>query len=140
MTTNVDLLTAAFRLISVVGESQTLSAEQGATGLTRLNQLMEAVAVEEINLGYFAQTSTTDTCPIPAWAERGVIAKMAKDLLALYPSAQLAGEFLDDSTNGWAVIQRMCMNQKLNPQSTLYLGLGAGWSPSTTVVNILVGP
>lgn len=138
--TNVELLTNAHRLIGVVGESQTLSAEQGATSLTRLNQLMESLAVEEINIGYFAQTSTTDTCPIPAWAERGVTSRMGKDLLSIYPSAQLAPEFLDDATNGWAVIQRICMNQKLNPQSTIYLGLGSGWAPNQTINNILVGP
>lgn len=135
MTTNADLLTNAYRLIGVVAESQSMSAEQGATALTRMNQFMESLAVEDINLGYFAQTSTTDTCPIPAWAERGVTSKMAKDLLALYPSAQLSQEFLDDNTNGWDVVQRVCLLQKLNPLDTRFLGYGAGWGPTWNVIS-----
>jgi hypothetical protein len=138
MTTNVEIIEGAYRTIGVVGESQSVSAEQGAVGLSTLNQLMSAKAVEDwAPLGYFTQTSTTDTCPIPDWAEMGVISALAQQLLTLYPSAQAAPGLSDDSTNGIATINRICLHAKLDSLDTRYLGYGSGglrrW-------NIVLGP
>jgi hypothetical protein len=126
VTTNVQIIQSAYQVIGVVGESQTVSAEQGQVGLDTLNQLMSSLSTEDIDIGYFKQDSTTDDCPIPEWAERGIISKLAQELLAIYPSAQVIPRINDDNTNGFAVIQRMCLNQKLRPLDTTYLGLGAG--------------
>lgn len=127
MTTNVSIIESSLRLIGVVGESQSASAEQGATALLVLNQLMESLVVEDVNLGYFAQTSTTATCPIPAWAERGIISRLAKALLAIYPTAVLSPDLMDDAQNGFAVIQRICFNQKNVALDASHLGLGEGY-------------
>ena len=126
MTTNVAIIQQAYQIIGVVGESQTVSAEQGQTGLDTLNELMASLSTEDIDIGYFKQESTTDDCPIPEWAERGIVSKLAQELLAVYPSAQVIPKIMDDDTNGFAVIRRMCMNRKLVDQDTRYLGLGAG--------------
>ncbi len=126
MTTNVQIINAAYQMIGVVAESQAVSAEQGQIGLDTLNQLMSSLSTEDIDVGYFKQDSTTDDCPIPEWAERGIISKLAQELLAVYPSAQVIPRVTDDDTNGFAVIQRMCMNRKLVSQDTSNLGLGAG--------------
>lgn len=124
--TNVEIIESAYRTIGVVGESQSVSAEQGASALDTLNQMMNAWAVEDIQLGYFTQTSTTDTCPIPEWSEQGVISALAQQLLTLYPSAQAAPGLMDDATNGIGTLKRICLNQKLNPLDTRYLGVGDG--------------
>ena len=126
MTTNVSIIQQAYQIIGVVGESQTVSAEQGQTGLDTLNELMASLSTEDIDIGYFKQESTTDDCPIPEWAERGIVSKLAQELLAVYPSAQVIPKIMDDDTNGFAVIRRMCMNRKLVDQDTRYLGLGDG--------------
>jgi hypothetical protein len=126
MTTNVSIIQSAYQIIGVVAESQSVSAEQGQIGLDTLNQLMASLSTEDIDIGYFTQDSTTDDCPIPEWAERGIISKLAQELLAIYPSAQVIPRITDDETNGYAVIRRMCMNQKLQGQDTSYLGLGGG--------------
>ena len=126
MTTNVAIIQQAYQIIGVVGESQTVSAEQGQTGLDTLNELMASLSTEDIDIGYFKQESTTDDCPIPEWAERGIVSKLAQELLAVYPSAQVIPKIMDDDTNGFAVIRRMCMNRKLVDQDTRYLGLGDG--------------
>jgi len=126
VTTNVAIIQQAYQIIGVVGESQTVSAEQGQTGLDTLNELMASLSTEDIDIGYFKQESTTDDCPIPEWAERGIVSKLAQELLAVYPSAQVIPKIMDDDTNGFAVIRRMCMNRKLVDQDTRYLGLGDG--------------
>jgi hypothetical protein len=87
---------------------------------------MASLSTEDIDIGYFTQDSTTDDCPIPEWAERGVISLLAQELLAIYPSAQVIPRVTDDDSNGVNVIRRMCLNQKLTGQDTSYLGLGGG--------------
>jgi hypothetical protein len=126
MTTNIQILTPALRALGIVGEVQAPSDEQGAAALAHLNRLLESWAAEDMAFGYFAQTDTTAVCPIPAWAERGVISKLAQALLQDYPSAQLAPTLLDDSQNGYAVIQRICLAQKLQPLNMRHLGGGQG--------------
>lgn len=126
MSTNVQVIDDALRLIGVIAETQTSSAEQGANALRKLNQLMETWAVDGIEVGYFAQTSTTATCPIPAWAERGVTARLAKALLADYPSAALSPDLLDDEQNGVATIRRAVFYQNREPLDMSDMGLGEG--------------
>ncbi len=140
MTTIVDFLTVAHRLIGVVGESQSLSAEQGATSLMRLNQLMESLAVDSIDVGYTPQSKTTDDLPMPLWAERGIGAKLAKDLLSIYPSAQPPSDVMNDDLNGFNALKRLLIVQKLDPVSTLHLGAGAGWGGQWSVTTDLVVP
>jgi len=126
MSTNIQVVSDALRLIGVIAETQPASAEQGENALRKLNQLMETWAVDGVEIGYFAQTSTTATCPIPAWAERGVTARLAKALLADYPSAQLSPDLLDDEQNGVATIRRVVYYQTREPLDMSHIGLGEG--------------
>ena len=112
----------------MIAETQVSSAEQGTNALRKLNQLMETWAVEGVELGYFAQTATTATCPIPAWAEKGVTAKLAKALLVDYPSSVLAPDLMDDNENGVNVIRRVVHYQNREPLDMSHLGLGSGGS------------
>lgn len=134
MTTNVQLIEGSLRDIGVIAEGQTVSAEQGSVALTRLNQLMESYAAEDLNVGYFAQTSTTDTLPLPAWAERGIRSKLALDLLTIYPSGQSSPMLTDDELNGFGVIRRICMVAKLKPANMTHLGLGEARSLRTSIL------
>ena len=125
--TNVEIIESAYRTIGVIGQSESADAELGSEGLDTLNQLMNSKTVEDWSpLGFFTQTSTTDICPIPDWAEMGVISALAQQLLTLYPSAQAAPGLTDDNGNGIGTINRICLNMKLDPLDTRYLGYGAG--------------
>lgn len=126
MSTNVQIIDDALRALGVIAETQVSSAEQGTNALRKLNQLMEAWAAEGVEVGYFAQTATTDDCPIPAWAEKGVTSRLAKALLADYPSAVLSPDLLDDEQNGVAVIRRVVHYQNREPLDMSHLGYGAG--------------
>ena len=76
MTTNSEVLTAGLRKINVIPEGGTLSAEQGLTLLPILNDMIEEWTEREIEIGYFAQSDTTQDCPIPKWAESAVKANL----------------------------------------------------------------
>jgi hypothetical protein len=127
MTTNVKIIEDSLRAIGVIAETQAASAEQGSNALRKLNQLMETWAVDGVEVGYFAQTSTTATCPIPAWAERGVTARLSKALLADYPSSQLSADLLDDDQNGVNAIRRIVIYQNREPLDMSHIGLGEAW-------------
>lgn len=126
MTTNVTIIGDALRLLGVVAEGQSVSAEQGTNALRALNQLMEAWTESDVEIGYFAQSDTTATCPIPAWAEQGVTSRLAQRLQADYPSSQLAPWVHDNSQNGVGLILRKCLVEKLTPADVSHLPRGSG--------------
>lgn len=126
MTTNVSIIGSSLRLLGVIAEGQSVSAEQGTNGLTALNQLMESWTEDGIELGYFAQSATTDTCPIPAWAEQGVISKFAQRMQGDYPASTLPAWVMDDSKNGIGTIERKCLVEKIKPADMSSMPSGYG--------------
>ena len=72
MTTNVTIIGDALREINVINEVQSPSSEQGSQALRKLNQMMELWKEDGVDIGWFRQSSTTDTAPIPEWAEMPV--------------------------------------------------------------------
>ena len=130
MTTNVTIIGDALRLIGVIAEGQSVSPEQGTNALRALNQMLERWTEDSIELGYFAQSSTTDTCPIPAWAEQGVTSKLAQRLMADYPASQPPAWVLNDRENGYGTLARKCIVEKLKPADMSHMPLGhygSGW-------------
>jgi hypothetical protein len=127
VTTNVQLIGDSLRLLGVIAETESPSAEQGAHALRVLNRMLEEWTERGINLGWFEQTSTTATAPLPAWAEAGVVSKLAQKLNATYPSAQLAPQVFDDSQNGYGTIARKCMVESMKPANMDTSPLGEGF-------------
>lgn len=117
MISNVNLIAGALRDLGVIAETETPSAEQGATGLTNLNQMLFAWEVQDIDLGYFTQSSTSDTCPIPEYSEQGVQASLALKLAPIY-GATVSAELLAKQVEGMRVINNVAMNEKLRPVRT----------------------
>lgn len=128
MTTNVTIIGDALRLLNVIAEGQSVSAEQGTPALRALNQMMAAWEEDGVEIGYFAQSSTTDTIPVPDWAEKGVTSKLAQRLQASYPGSQLEPWVHDNSQNGVGLIDRKCMVESLKPaRMDTVLPSGEGW-------------
>lgn len=126
MSTNLDLVTGALRLLGVVGETDTPSAEQGRDSLVVLNNMLELWTEDEIQLGWFEQTSTTADAPLPKWAHMGVKAKLAQALQAVYPASSLAPWVFDDSLNGYGTILRKCIVEQLKPADMSSMPNGSG--------------
>jgi hypothetical protein len=125
MSTNLEIIADALRALNVINEIQTPSAEQGAKCLRKLNQLLAKWAVDGTVLGYFAQSDTSATCPIPDWAECGVA-----NHLALYIAADFGAEpsivVIAAADSGFQTILRTVMNLKLEGVDMSHLPVGSG--------------
>jgi hypothetical protein len=126
VSTNVELITDALRLLGVVGENQPVTAEQGETGLRKLNQMLELWTEIDIDLGWFEQSDTTADAPLPKWAEMGVTSKLAQALKPVYPSSSLDAWVTDDSMNGYGIIARKSMVEQMEASSMDHLPMGEG--------------
>ena len=125
MTTNLTIIEDALRDINVISEIDSASAEQGQFCLRRLNQMMEMWKEEDIDIGWFSQTSTADTIPIPDWAELGVTSALAIACAPNYGasiSAELAA-IADVTVN---TIKRKSLSEKLENADMSHLPAGAG--------------
>lgn len=125
MSTNVQIIGDALGLLNVLAEGESVTAEQGAHALRVLNQMLAAWAADDIVLGYFEQTETTDPCPIPDWAEQGVSGKLALVLAGHYrtPPSPFCIAVADE---GYSLILRTLMNQRQVGADLSHLGSGNG--------------
>lgn len=72
MTTIAQYVETGLRLCGILGESDSVSPEQGADGLVVLNDLMGSLRGDGIELGYNPQTSTTATMLLPEEDRLGI--------------------------------------------------------------------
>jgi hypothetical protein len=125
MSTNLQIITDSLRALNIVNEIETPSAEQAAQCLRKLNQMLAQWAVDGTVLGYFAQSDTSETCPIPDWAEYGVT-----NQLALYVAQDFGAEppitVIAAADTGFQTILRTVMNLKLEGVDMSHLPMGSG--------------
>lgn len=110
--TNIDLIGDALRELAVISEIQTPSAEQGAHALRKLNQMMARWEEDGIRLEYFPQTVSSDTCPIPPYAEDGVTTNLAVKLAPNY-GATVSMELAAAAMSGYDTICRTAVSAAL---------------------------
>ena len=123
MSTNIQLITDALRLINVINEIETPSAEQGATCLRILNQLMEQWEEDGINLQYFEQTSTSSDFPGPKYAELGVVAGLAIRAAPFF-GASVSPEVANQFTEGMLTITRKSVLKNAQTADLRHMPLG----------------
>lgn len=125
MATNIEVISDALRELNVISEVASASAEQGAHGLRKLNEMMETWTENDIEIGYFKQSSTTDDCPVPEWALKGVKAALSIDLAPTY-GATVSAELAKKLEDGFGTIQRKCMVEKMRPADMSHMPQGEG--------------
>ena len=125
MTTNLTIIGDALRDINVISEIDTVSPEQGKFGLRKLNQLMEMWKESSLDLQYFAQTATTDTIPIPDWAELAVTHALAI-LMAPGMSAPISQELFTLADITVNVVKIKLQSEALTPVDLSHLPAGTG--------------
>lgn len=125
MATNLTIIEDALRDIGVISEIDSASPEQGAFGLRRLNQIMEVWKEQDIDFGWFAQTSTTDTIPVPDWAELGVTEALA---IAMAPTmgASVSTELVALASISLGMIKRKSISEKLKNADMSHMSQGSG--------------
>lgn len=137
MSTNLQVITDALRGLNVIDETETPSAEQGSFCLRQLNQMLATWKdADGIDLGYFEQSSTAATCPVPAWAETGVWGKLALRVAGQF-GAQVPIGTAAAAMEGYDTILRVLTNQKLEGADMSHLPQGSGSYGSG--YNILTG-
>lgn len=122
---NLDLISDALRALNVINEVETASAEQASLCLREMNQMLSGWAVDGITLGYFAQSDTSATCPVPDWAEAGVKYQLALKV-AHYFGASISIETAAAAVEGMDRILRTVMNLKLEGVDMSHLPMGSG--------------
>ena len=63
MATNLEVISDALGLLSVLGEGDTATAEQGEHGLRVLNDLMAEWTADGIDVGHFPQSDVSEDFP-----------------------------------------------------------------------------
>lgn len=135
MTTNISVIEDALRDINVISEVDSASPEQGAYALRKLNQMMELWREEDIEVGWFAQTSTADTIPIPDWMEAAVTAGLAIVLAPKY-GATVSPELGIIADNSISKVKAKLIREKLTNADMSHMPRGEGrfrrgWDIST---------
>lgn len=133
--TNLQLIADALRLINVINETETPSAEQGAKCLRSLNQLMEEWSEDSVNLQYFEQTSTSATFPCPAYSHSGVTAALAMRVAPTF-GAEVPPLVLAMRAEGESVIRRKSILHSIKQADARNIPLGEAVSARS---NILTG-
>lgn len=125
MTTNLVIIEDALRDIDVIAETQSATAEQGAYCLRRLNQMMELLKEKDVDIGWFAQTSTTATIPIPDWAELPITNALSLFIAPKYgASVSIELAALIDSTT--RTLFNKMVGEKRRPTDLSHLPRGSG--------------
>lgn len=124
--TNLQVIEDALREINVISEVDNASPEQGKYALRKLNQLMEVWKENDIDLGYFKQTTTTGTCPIPDWAELGVTMALGIMCAPKY-GATVSRETAAVADTAMGMIGRKSISEKLDNADMSHMPVGSGW-------------
>ena len=84
MATNQEIIDDAGYELGALEYGQSFDATDSADALTAFNRMMSQWEYDGKDLNWFTQDTLGDTCPIPKWAERGVVSALAIDLGAVF--------------------------------------------------------
>jgi len=126
MTTVLQVIDESLRELNVISETATASAEQGAFGIRRLNQVMAILReTKDIDLGYFSQTSTSGTMPTPEWADLAITMALAVASASKY-GASVSIELASIADSTMSGIQTKLIVEKKKGVDLSYLPVGSG--------------
>jgi hypothetical protein len=123
--TNLTVIEDALREINVISEVDNASAEQGSDSLRRLNQMMEVWREDGIDFGYYPQTETNESCPIPDWAELAVTTGLAITLAPKF-GASISAELAAVGSKTYRAVSRKSLSEKLDNMDMTQLPIGQG--------------
>jgi hypothetical protein len=120
MASNLQIITSALRLIGVLSEGETASAEQGVDGLEAMNDLFAQWDGNNIDIGHFPQAEVTATSPIFADAMQAAKYNLALVLCVEYgrePPAAVVAVAMD----GYKRLERDSVVAQLEPVDMSHL-------------------
>jgi hypothetical protein len=124
--TCLQLIEDALREVNVISEVGSASAEQGKYALRKLNQMMALWReTKDIDIGYFSQTDTSSTLPIPEWTELAVTLGLAIAIASKY-GATASTELVATANAAISGVQTRVMVDKKTGVDLSYLPVGSG--------------
>jgi hypothetical protein len=122
--TNLQIITSALRLIGVLSEGETASAEQAEDALAAMNDLFAQWDGNGIDIGHFPQTDVNATSPIFNDAMQAAKYNLAIVLAVEYgkePPVAVVAVAMD----GYKRLLRDATNAKLEPADMSHLAGGS---------------
>lgn len=123
--TNLEVIESALREINVIAEGDSASSTQGSKALLILNQMMESMKEDDVDVGYFAQATTTGNCPIPDWSHRAIIVLLAVYLAPGF-SASISQELAMIVNAESNKLSRKLISEKLDNTDMSHMPIGTG--------------
>lgn len=114
VTTNLDVIAAALRLLNVIAEGDVPSAEQAETGLQVLNEFLEDWSERGIDVGQWPQNDVQDPFPGNSQTLQTVKAWLAVSL-APYYERDARPAVIAMATNGYDKLLRDSIRDSLEP-------------------------
>lgn len=125
MATNSEVIQDALGLIGVTDDF-TLTAEYGALGLRAMNDLLTMWEANNVDVGYFEQSSLTDDNPVNPENLMAVKYNLAI-ALAPYFSKQPSAALVALATKTYGHLLRKEQVSRLEPVTTEHAPLGENW-------------
>ena len=123
--TNLELINSALREINVISETEDASAEQGKTCLRKLNGLMEIWREVGIDFGWYAQSDTTGTAPVPDWLEMTVWTNLAIACASQY-GASVSTELATVADRLYNIVLAKAQREELDNVDMSHMPEGSG--------------
>lgn len=124
--TNQQVINKALQELYVLESGQSPSSDESSDVLALLNQMMAEWAVSDKDLNFPPQDTLSDTCPIPTWAERGVIASLAIEAAPMF-DAVISSALVAKYEDGVTTITRTLINHNLEKTDMSHLPQGQGY-------------
>lgn len=130
--TNNEVIKKALQELGVVAFNGTATNSQAQDCLDILNGMMAEWEQQDIDINWFPQDTLSETCPIPRWAENGVISNLAVTASASF-RAPLTEGLVQKATQGFNTIFHTVMKIKLQPSDMDHISKGSNgrWDINT---------
>ena len=131
--TNQDVINSALFELMAISQGQTPQATESADMLAKLNQMMAAWAMQDKDIGFPPQTVLTASCPIPVWAEMGVICNLAIYAASSFVNGVVTNTLLSKADEGMRLIGNKLISLNRQPSDMSHLPMGRGrWRHNIT--------
>ena len=123
--TNTQVIEAALRLLNILTEVETASAEQAASALTSMNNLFAMWAADGLNIGYVQQSDVDATSPIDAESLQAAIYNLAVALAPEY-GAPIRPDVVGLAEAGYKRVLRESLKDSMVESRLDHMPMGEG--------------
>ena len=108
----LELITGALRRAGIIGEAESPSAEEGADAVTRLNDMMAAMAEDGIDLGWNPKATTAETVVLPL-GHVGTLKAMLAVMLADEYGTEVSPSTAAEASDGYKRLLRQALQMQM---------------------------